>query len=461
MPTGHRPSATPTPATTPAGSSVAALGVTSPTSASPGVTSLGVAPPSSAPSSPSTAPGSAQRATQPAAWGTAPGPVPSSRTVPTTGTPGHSTPGPWAYERRVSGDARQDGTGPDSAKSDSAKSDSAKSDSAQAGGTQSGGLRRGAVVPGVALAAGAVVLAMGVNRFLPVLSPAVIAVFCGAALANLTGIPGRFAPGLAFVSRRVLRVAIALLGLQIAIPDVLAMGWQTLAVVLVATGVTFAVTPRIGRALGLTPGTSLLVATGVSICGAAAIAAMRDSARTCDDDDAASALSVVVLYGTSSIVLIPALASLMGLSPAQLSVWAGAAVHEVAQVAAIGAASGVLAGAVTVKLARVVLLAPMVALVSCRGLPAGSQSGRRPPVVPLFVAAFLAMVALRSTGLVPAAVAEAVPQVTGALTAAALFGLGTGIDVRKLMRGGRAMLLGGIATGLIAAVSLAGAALLV
>ncbi|WP_188187657.1 YeiH family protein [Nonomuraea sp. SYSU D8015] len=346
--------------------------------------------------------------------------------------------------------------------------------------------------PGVAVAAVATVGALIVNQFLPALSPAVIAVVCGAALANLAGIPGRLAPGLAFVSRRVLRVAIALLGLQIAVPEVLALGWQTLAVVAVATGVTFAVTPRIGRALGLTPGTSLLVATGVSICGAAAVAAMREAAPTCDDDDAANALSVVVLYGTAAVVLMPVLASLLGLSPTQLTVWAGAAVHEVAQVAAIGAASGVLAGAVTVKLARVVLLAPMVALVSHRhrrlpmhaapphGSPTSATSparsrptaplhghlpdgvrGKRPAVVPMFVAAFLAMVALRSTGWVPSALTDAVPHVTGALTAAAMFGLGTGIDVRNLVKGGRAVLLGGIATGLIAAVSLAGAAFLV
>ncbi|TMR92083.1 putative sulfate exporter family transporter [Nonomuraea basaltis] len=319
------------------------------------------------------------------------------------------------------------------------------------------------------MAAVAVMLSLVVNRFVPALSPAVIAVFCGAATANLAGIPQRLAPGLAFVSRRVLRLAIALLGLQIAVPEVLALGWQTLATVAVATGVTFAVTPRIGRALGVTPGTSLLVATGVSICGAAAVAAMRQSARTCDDDDAASALSVVVLYGTAAIVLMPVLAALMGLSPAQLTVWAGAAVHEVAQVAAIGAASGVLAGAVTVKLARVILLAPMVALVSHRQrrLPAmltgapGRSQGTRPPIMPLFVAAFLAMVAVRSIGWVPAAVTDVVPQVTGVLMAAALFGLGTGVNVRKLVKGGRAVLLGGIATGIIAAVSLAGAVLFV
>ncbi|YCK36356.1 YeiH family protein [Actinomadura sp. ATCC 39365] len=336
------------------------------------------------------------------------------------------------------------------------------------------------VWPGIGLAAAAVVVAVVVNRFAPAFSPAVIAVLSGAVLANLVAwaatsarwagagaVWERFRPGLAFVARRVLRVAIALLGLQIALPQVLALGWQTLVIVVTATGVTFAVTPLIGRRLGLSPGTSLLVATGVSICGAAAVAAMRESADDADDDDAAAALSVVVLYGSAAIVAVPALAALLGLSPAQLGVWTGAAVHEVAQVAAIGAASGVLAAAVTVKLARVVLLAPLVALTSFRarrsvaGAPAASRrEGRRTPVMPLFVAAFLVMVAVRSTGWVPDVVTRAVPQVTNVLMAAALFGLGTGIDVRKLVKGGRAVLLGAIATGLIAAVSLTGVAVL-
>jgi uncharacterized integral membrane protein (TIGR00698 family) len=311
------------------------------------------------------------------------------------------------------------------------------------------------VLPGLSAAAMAVVLALAVHAVLPVLSPAVVAVAAGAALAASGGVGERLLPGLRLVSTRVLRVAIVLLGLRISVPEVLAMGWRTVAIVLVATGVTFVVTPLVGRRLGLSPGTGLLVATGVSICGAAAIAAMRDGAGG-DDEDAASALGVVVLYGSAAIVAVPLLAAWLGLSPAQLAVWTGAAVHEVAQVAAIGAASGVLAAAVTVKLGRVILLAPVVAL-SARARPGGG----RPPVVPLFVAGFLAMVALRGTGLVPGSVTAAVPPITDVLMAAALFGLGTGIDLRRLLSGGRALLLGGIATGLIGGIALVGAVLLI
>ncbi|MEO3869310.1 putative sulfate exporter family transporter [Nonomuraea sp. B12E4] len=388
------------------------------------------------------------------------------------------------------------------------------------------GARPGRLWPGFALAAVAVAVASLISGFVPALSPAVIAVFSGAALANTAGLGERFKPGLAFVARRVLRVAVALLGLQIAIPQVLALGWQTLAIVAVATTATFTLTPRIGRRLGLPPGTSLLIATGVSICGAAAIAAMRDSTDLADDDDTAGALSVIVLYGTAAIVLVPLAGPLLGLTSAQLGVWTGASVHEVAQVAAIGTATGVLTSAVTVKLGRVVLLAPIVALTTHRQRqrhrqrhrparpqpatahqptnttptspptspptprpgtrptlipPAGLQRratpsagtrhtatpqpstrhAARPPIIPLFVAAFLALVALRSTGWLPPAVTTAAPIATNVLMAAALFALGTGINLRKLAKGGRAILLGGIATGIIAALSLAGVTLLV
>ncbi|MEV4014242.1 putative sulfate exporter family transporter [Nonomuraea angiospora] len=380
-------------------------------------------------------------------------------------------------------------------------------------------------LPGIAACALATAAALVVNRFVPGLSPATAAVALGAVLASAGVIRAPLRPGLLFVSRRVLRAAIVLLGLQIAVPQVLALGWQALAVVAAATGLTFVLTPLAGRRLGLSPGTSLLVATGVSICGAAAIAAMHDSADS-SDEDAAGALSVVVLYGSAAIVVLPLLASWLGLSHEQLGVWAGAAVHEVAQVAAIGAATGVLATAVTVKLARVVLLAPIVAITTSLrrapstpaqpavpaparptvavpartavavpartavavpartavavpartavagsgghgtiltrpvAPPAAAAPAKRPPIVPLFVAGFLAMVAVRSTGLLPPAVTGGVPVVTNALMAAALFALGTGIDLRKLLKGGRVMLLGGFATGLVGTISLAGVWLL-
>lgn len=359
----------------------------------------------------------------------------------------------------------------------------------------------GALAPGLGVAAVAVALSTSLSRAVPGMSAAVIAVACGVALTNLGGFHRSLRPGLRFAGRRLLRLAIVLLGLQIALPEVLALGWRALAVIAAATGGTFLATRWIGGRIGVSPRRSLLIATGVSVCGAAAVAAMHEVAGS-DDDDVASAVSVVVLYGSATIVALPLLARLFGLTPHQFGVWAGASVHEVAQVAAIGAAAGagVLASAVVVKLARVVLLAPIVALTSVTlrrgtatrppgaagtavteggvagtpgtpgdaaragtGTPAGAGAGstvagagRRPPVMPLFVAGFLTMMIARSTGLVPVEVTRALPEVTGVLLAAALFGLGTGVNLRELLRGGRSLLLGGVATAVISVISLLG-----
>ncbi|GAA3089447.1 membrane protein [Streptosporangium carneum] len=319
-----------------------------------------------------------------------------------------------------------------------------------------------ALVPGLALTAAAVAVSLWASRALPGVSAAVVAVVLGIALTNLGGLRPAFRAGLRFVSRRLLRLAIVMLGLQIALPEVLALGWRALALIAASTSCAFLATRWLGPRIGVSPRRSLLIATGVSICGAAAVAAMHEVADS-DDEDVASAVGVVVLYGSAALVLLPSLARLLGLTPHQLGMWAGASVHEVAQVAAVGAAAGagVLASAVVVKLARVVLLAPIVALTSValrrtadsRG---GAGTGRRPPLVPLFVLGFLATVTVRSLGMVPAGVTGVLPQVTGLSLAAALFGLGTGVNLRELVRGGRSLVLGGVSTAVIGAISLIG-----
>lgn len=329
----------------------------------------------------------------------------------------------------------------------------------------------GALLPGLTVVAAAVGLSTSLSRVLPGVGATVVAVVCGVALTNLGGLHRSLRPGLRFAARRLLRLAIVLLGLGIALPEVLALGWRALMVIAAATGGTFLATRWIGGRIGVGPRRSLLIATGVSVCGAAAVAAMHEVAGG-DDDDAAGAVGVVVLYGSATIVVLPPLARLLGLTEHQFGMWAGASVHEVAQVAAIGAAAGagVLTSAVVVKLARVVLLAPIVGLTSATlrrtarrtapvrpaGGPQATGAGWRPPVMPLFVVGFVAMVIARSAGVVPAEITRRLPEVTGMLLTAALFGLGTGVNLRELARGGRSLLLGGLATVLIGVVSLLG-----
>jgi uncharacterized integral membrane protein (TIGR00698 family) len=297
-------------------------------------------------------------------------------------------------------------------------------------------------------------------------------------------------PGTKLATAKLLRVGVVLLGLSLSLPAVLKLGPAVLAVVVATVTITFASTRWIGARLGVSATQSLLVATGFAVCGASAVAGMQ-AAVDADEDEVAAAIAGVTVFGGACMFALPVLGPAIGLSDTQTAVWAGSSVHEVAQVVAaagpLGAAA--LATAVVVKLTRVLLLAPLVAGVSLSrrraqsraadparggdlqpgdGAGAGSDSGasgasgRRPPVVPLFVAGFVACVALRSTGWVPDAVLDVAKWLQDLALTAALFGLGAAVDLPRLARtGARTALLGLAATLVALLVGLTGATLAV
>jgi len=308
--------------------------------------------------------------------------------------------------------------------------------------------------------AAATAVAFGVSRLLPAVNPSTVAVALGALAANL----GLHRPvlhvGTHIASHRLLRLAVVLLGLQLGLTQLLHLGLGGAAVVVVTVAVTFSGTRLLGRLLGVCPARSLLIATGFSICGASAVAAMEEVAGG-DDDDTAVAVALVTLCGSLAILLLPLLRGPLGLDPVAFGGWVGASVHDVGQtVATANRVPGALTSAVVVKLSRVMLLAPLVTGVSL-GRRRRAATRRRPPLLPLFVIGFLGAIALASTGLLPAPVLDVTKTVQGVLLAAALVGLGTGIHLPTLRRtGGRALLLGLLSWLLVGTVAYVGVRLL-
>ncbi len=322
-----------------------------------------------------------------------------------------------------------------------------------------------AIAPGLAACLAAAVASVAVNTVVPIASPLLVAILAGVAWRTARGTTASWAPGVGLAGRQLLRVGIVLLGLQVSLLTVAGLGPATLVLVATAVGVTFAATAWLGRRLGLGAEQSLLVAAGFSICGAAAVAA-AEGVTDSDDEEVATAVALVVVFGTGMIVALPLLAALLGLTPTVAGVWIGASTHEVAQVVAAAGLVGAeaLAVAVTVKLARVALLAPVMGVLAVRErrrlrrLPGGSGDVRLPPALPLFVVGCLAAMAARTTGLIPEPALAALGHVQQLLLAAALFALGLGVDLRALVAvGRRPLVLGAAATLLIAAVGLAGA----
>jgi uncharacterized integral membrane protein (TIGR00698 family) len=342
------------------------------------------------------------------------------------------------------------------------------------------------LAPGILLAAAATGAIMAGARLAPTVSPLVLAIVLGALVGTAAGSWTRrrpaagprwavLAPGTGLVAKRVLRTGVVLLGLQLSVPDVLHLGWRGLTVVVVTLAVTFGSAQLVGRRLGVSREAALLVGTGFAVCGAAAVSAMSSvvertpSGAARDDrgarDDVAAALALVTIFGTLAILVLPPLSRWLGLSDAQAGLWIGASVQEVAQVvAAAGAVSAAaLAIGTVAKLARVVLLAPLVAATGAvlAGRSGARGAANRPAPVPLFVVGFLVAVAVRSFRLLPAPVLGAAHQTTTVLFVAAMFALGLGVDVPRLLRTGRRTLALGAVTGAVGTlVALAGVLLL-
>jgi len=313
------------------------------------------------------------------------------------------------------------------------------------------------VVPGLALASLGATIGFGAHQVAPGVPVVLVAVALGVVLANTLGTPVAARPGLVLASGALLKLGIVLLGFGLVFQETLRLGARGLAVVVAVVVGTFFGTRWAGRRLGVSDGLSLLVATGFSICGVSAIAAVRDVSDA-DEEEVAYAIGLVTLCGTLAIVLLPALRGFLGLDHRAYGVWVGASVHDVAQVVATSSAVGGIAvtTAIVVKLTRVLLLGPLVAWIawSQRG-SAGVAKGRFLP--PLFVLAFLCAALLRSGDLVPAGLLPAIDDAKTGLLAVALFAVGARVELRRLLSvGARPLVLGFCSWAIVSAVAYVG-----
>ncbi|MGV3494014.1 MAG: YeiH family protein [Ramlibacter sp.] len=270
------------------------------------------------------------------------------------------------------------------------------------------------------------------------------ALFFGIAFHYLSR-DGTTRPGVEFCARTVLRLGVALLGARITAVQIAALGWSTVAVVVVAVASTIACGAWLGRRLGMTRAQGVLSGGAVAICGASAalaISAVLPRERGSERFTLMVVLSVTVL-STVAMVLYPLLARALGLPPQLAGLFIGATIHDVAQVVGAGYTLGPETGdvATVVKLFRVAMLAVVVAAVSICFRSSGEQreaapAAARAPLVPWFLWVFVALVALNSLGGLPARVGEELSGLSRACLMVAIAALGVKTSFRELARAG-------------------------
>lgn len=320
---------------------------------------------------------------------------------------------------------------------------------------QRAGLAR--LLPGLALAGAATAFALLAHHVWSPLPALPLCVALGIALSNLAGVADPLVPGLGLAAGWLLRAGVILLGFDLVFPDVLNLGAKALAVVVAVVALTYVGTLWAGRRLGVPENLALLVAVGFSICGVSAIAAANGIVDA-EEDEVTFAVALVTLCGTLAIIVLPSLREPLGLSREAYGAWVGAGVHDVAQVVATSSTAGglALATAIVVKLTRVMLLAPLIAVLAVQR-SRSERAVRRTPFIPGFVVLFAAAIGLASTDAVPKQMTHRIDDVRTVLLGMALFALGTRVRIPRLLRiGVRPLALGLVSWVLIAAVAYAG-----
>jgi uncharacterized integral membrane protein (TIGR00698 family) len=256
-------------------------------------------------------------------------------------------------------------------------------------------------LPGVVLAivtAGlAFYISTAVKPIFPV-SAVVIALLLGMIL-NALIVTQRIVPGLTFCVKVLLRVAVALLGLRIAVSDIFSLGVGTALIVVVSMTVTIVATFAIARLLGQQIIFAALAGTATAICGASATLAVSAVLPNYINRDSDIAFTIVSVNAFSTVAMLayPPLCQFFGFPQQSTGILLGATIHDVAQVVGAGYGISETVGntAVVVKLFRVLLLVPVVLLVGSYVNTEGKARAGRVRV-PDFAIVFLILCAINS-----------------------------------------------------------------
>ena len=184
--------------------------------------------------------------------------------------------------------------------------------------------------------------------------------------------PAAWSNGIKLCTKQILRFGIVLYGFRLTLADVYAVGLPAfMSDIIIVTG-TLLLGIYLGKVLKLDYETTLMTATGSSICGAAAVLG-AESVVKCQSHKTAIAVATVVIFGTIAMFLYPILYRLglfESLGPVGTAIYTGSTLHEVAHVAAAGNAMdpddslGIAATATITKMIRVILLAPVLIIMA-------------------------------------------------------------------------------------------------
>lgn len=286
------------------------------------------------------------------------------------------------------------------------------------------------------------------------LSSLTLAILLGMLLGNTiyANFTERLDAGVVFAKGQVLRLAIMFYGFKLTMTQVASVGMPAIMTDALVLTSTFLLTYWLGtKWLKVDKQTTLLIGSGASICGAAAVIAAEPVVKA-EAHKVTIAVATVVVFGTIAMLLYPFLYHLGWLQPwlnvQQYGVYTGSTVHEVAQVVVAGNAISPEVGntAVVTKMIRVMMLAPFLLILSfaLTTVNDSNSSGKKPSFiarvkqvkVPWFAFIFILIVVLHTWVPMSANFEQSMIMLDDVLLTMAMFALGLTTHLSAIKQAG-------------------------
>jgi len=312
--------------------------------------------------------------------------------------------------------------------------------------------------PGIAITFLIAVPAWYLGTKIPLIGGPVFGMLLGIIAAICKLPPASCRAGIQFTGKYFLQLSVILLGFEMNLFYVLAIGSQSLAIMLFTISAAFGAAWTIGRGLNLSGNTAILIGVGTAICGGSAIAATAP-AIAAKEREVAYSLSTIFLFNIAAVFIFPVLGHYLKMSDLGFGLWAGTAINDTSSVVAASYSYSEAAGnfATIVKLTRTLMIIPItiiLAIITAKKTAADSEFNLA-KTFPWFIVGFLAASLVSTSGVFSEKFCAMLAHTGKFLIIAAMTAVGLSIDLRQMASNGiRPVLLGLTCWASVALVSL-------
>ena len=284
----------------------------------------------------------------------------------------------------------------------------------------------------------------------PVIGGPVFGILFGIILNNFNR-PESLETGIKFTSKKVLQLAVVLLGFGLNLGEIIVVGKSSLLIILSTISTALIIAFAAAKVLNIDSDIATLVGVGSSICGGSAIAATAPVINA-KDEDIATSISVIFLFNIIAALIFPTLGVKLGMTHTGFGMWAGTAINDTSSVVA---ASGTwstmfnddtaLNYATIVKLTRTLAIIPITLVLGIIKSKDNKEKVNPLKAFPTFILFFLLASIITTLLPLPETFLSSMKFLSKFFIIMAMSAIGLNTDIKKLIsQGGKAILEGAL-----------------